>query len=732
MTLSRIAENRAFGCYSFIWSRKMVPSLLLLGILLFVLSVPGGAVGENSQLEEHMVDHDRIINNIFYHLYGIDPDEVFKRSEFASVADTAPAWRLISELKQNKVLILPSYALGLANRLRTISSMSVLAKELNRTLIVLWIRSYECNANSADLFSLVHPGGADDSSTAAVVMIDVAASIGNAEEGWLELYPSQELISHYVTRLSMLRNDVIAFYQSLVNFLERVQESEPGTVVAELATIGPVVQVGIERLAAWKPLAAIFRKPPAFDVRRSNWEHPADILIAWSLTTHQFTGGSGGEDEEDTAVASYNAQRRDAFYRHLVPAPTVRSLLEKYRAKFKGSRGKHLVGVHLRAYQARYDWNMVTPVVRTHQWGRVTPDISSCDADTVTEYIGREEQQSVALRFDESASMEDFVVTLGRLIKKGATVLLISNSNEVKERMVKRFNRAGGAINVVALVDGDVSVDATSCDSTVTGSCDPDLTATESRSSERSSAFGMQLAMADMFAVGGYLDKVGESSESGGGGPAFLVPELIVHTKGSSLAAEASVMRDVPLAAIVTTVHPPPSNERQVSYILSAPDSLHRTLRAMDSDASARDVVSRFRSIERIRTEYVAICGTGGANDEADPVRRNMSPRLRSRCDSMKACYVETADRCICTLLLKYTPCSVSELLPLALVDEDYRSEPENWLVEYLFDRESSMYCLDQEYHDLRRVQADTQPPRVRGYGGDLLWVYAETTGQGL
>lgn len=734
-------------------------------LLVYIVFITLGINGETSQLEEHAVDHERIINKLFYHLFSISPDDIFKHTEFESVMEMSDTWQLIGQLRKSEVIILPSYALGLANRLRTISSVSVIANELNRTLIVLWIRSYECNANSEDLFSLVDPststsninstsstdhGGVGFSTT---VMIDVAASIGNAEEGWLELYPSQELISHYVGRLVTLRNDVIAYYQSLIALLE--ESAEP------LDAIAPAVQTGIGILQAWSPLTAVFRKPPAFDIQLRDWQHPADIMVVWTLTTHQFSDTD--TDSEEEGPRSHNVQRRDAFFRFLVPSPAVNTLLDKYRVKFEGTRGEHLVGVHLRAFHSFYDWNMVTPVVRTHQWGRAMPDISSCSEDILAEYNQRDDQQSVALRFDESASMEDFVATMRKLIAKNATILLISNSNEMKHAILRKFNKAGGIKHVVALVDGDFvddnvpSADECASSSSGLGECLHDLAATKSRSAERSSIFGMQLAMADLFAVSGYLHLhlSGTDTDTGTGtgtntgrwvSPTFLVPELIIHTKGSSLAAEASVRHDIPLAAIVTTVHPPPSNARQVSFILSVTDSLRQTLSAMDMDmdmgVSEVTGSGSGRSLERIRAEYVAVCGSGGGTEETDPVRRNMSPRLRSRCDAMKACYVESADRCLCTLLLKYSPCPTGDYMPLVLARMSKQNEMDihintgtdtvSWLVAFLFGMESSMYCLDDDYHNLRRIQADTHRPRVRGHGGDLLWVYAETTGQGL
>src|SRR5205814_92767 len=54
----------------------------------------------------------------------------------------------------NNVIFLPITELGLANRLRTISSMSVIAHILHRKLIILWHKSIECNVNIHDLFTI--------------------------------------------------------------------------------------------------------------------------------------------------------------------------------------------------------------------------------------------------------------------------------------------------------------------------------------------------------------------------------------------------------------------------------------------------------------------------------------------------------------------------------------------------------------------------------------------------
>lgn len=838
-----VQSNMAYQHYLRYRIKLVFPVLLL--TLLFVLFSKCTAIStldESSQLEKHLGDHERIVDKLFFHLYNIELDQVFTRSVFESVSDTKDAWDVICRLKQNKLLILPSYALGLASRMRTISSMSVIANQLNRTLVVLWIRSYECNANSADLFTLVTSHN-NSVSNVPTVMIDVAASIGNAEEGWLELYPSQELISHYVRRLAALRNDVITYYQSLISYLE--QASEP------LGEVASCVRTGVKLLGSWDPLMAIFRKPLTFDIQRSDWEHSADILIVWTLSMHRLSTDSASStdrigDNSDYSSKFLNEQRREAFYRHLVPTSTVASLLDKYREQLLQTRGEHLVGVHLRGFHPFYDWNRVPPVVRTHQWGRVAPDLNSCSEEILTEYSLREpeNQQSVALRFDDSASLSDFVVTIQRLIAKRASILLISNDNDAKVSILKHFNKAidgsdigridGTVRHVVALTDDDVAGedDGISGDDAGMGACstsssnvgknsvmdteanddddesnikcvrskDKDLAATESRSADRSSLFGMQLAMADLLALGGYLsqqpgadtgrhfdeyninddeDTANDAADTSGWvsppSPSpfssFFLPELIVHSKGSYLATEAGVLGDdIPVVDIVTTVHTVQNKDnnklhRQVSFLLSSgSDSLYSALSSdYDDDDSVDDSdnsdISDSRrdgheekTTDHIRAEYLSICGAGSqghshghdtaesGSNRMDSVRQSLSPSLRSRCDAMHACYIEdsSAERCVCTLLLKYTPCSVSNYMPLvsqrkedlaiAIAAGNTARRPSYWLLDFLFERDSSVYCLDNDYHDLRRVQTDAQRPRIRttGYGGDLLWVYAE------
>lgn len=47
---------------------------------------------------------------------------------------------------EEKYIVVPIYILGLANRLRTMSSVYSIAKVTNRKLIVIWVPNMDCNA----------------------------------------------------------------------------------------------------------------------------------------------------------------------------------------------------------------------------------------------------------------------------------------------------------------------------------------------------------------------------------------------------------------------------------------------------------------------------------------------------------------------------------------------------------------------------------------------------------
>ena len=61
-------------------------------------------------------------------------------------SDNIFSLELFTNSQEKKFIVLPVYLLGLANRLRTVSSMYSIAKVTNRHLVVIWVPSEECNA----------------------------------------------------------------------------------------------------------------------------------------------------------------------------------------------------------------------------------------------------------------------------------------------------------------------------------------------------------------------------------------------------------------------------------------------------------------------------------------------------------------------------------------------------------------------------------------------------------
>jgi hypothetical protein len=52
----------------------------------------------------------------------------------------------VFDFSTKSYLVVPIYVLGLANRLRTMSSLYTIAKVTNRSLMVIWVPSSDCNA----------------------------------------------------------------------------------------------------------------------------------------------------------------------------------------------------------------------------------------------------------------------------------------------------------------------------------------------------------------------------------------------------------------------------------------------------------------------------------------------------------------------------------------------------------------------------------------------------------
>lgn len=54
----------------------------------------------------------------------------------------------IFDFRADKYIVVPLYILGLANRLRTMSSVYTISKVTKRKMIVIWVPNMDCNAGT--------------------------------------------------------------------------------------------------------------------------------------------------------------------------------------------------------------------------------------------------------------------------------------------------------------------------------------------------------------------------------------------------------------------------------------------------------------------------------------------------------------------------------------------------------------------------------------------------------
>mmetsp|Transcript_24691 Transcript_24691/g.36396 ORF Transcript_24691/g.36396 Transcript_24691/m.36396 type:complete len:477 (-) Transcript_24691:265-1695(-) len=112
---------------------------------------------------------------------------------------------------------------------------------------------------------------------------------------------------------------------------------------------------------------------------------------------------------------------KSAFYRSLVPIKMVKSMVTELLNLLRdGNEDGPLVGVHVRAYDAAYDWAVVTPAM--------------CSSDE--KCIAR------ALRFDESTPLAVVISSMQEIQEKHPSVrfFLASNSEPAKRAVVSHFS----------------------------------------------------------------------------------------------------------------------------------------------------------------------------------------------------------------------------------------------------------------------------------------------------
>lgn len=237
----------------------------------------------------------------------------------------------------------------------------------------------------------------------------------------------------------------------------------------------------------------------------------ADLVFYWTASSH----GAGHVNCDEYM------RLKNKFYRSLRPSTIVSSVLRQlsdargWRGKFQlhstipsasqnsdGVRNKGMsasrelvVGVHVRSHDAQFDWAVVPP------------DVSVGDLSS------RFTQKSKsAVIFDDSTPLDVVKSAMKDILERHPGVLFVvaSNSNIVKDTLLKQF----GDAHVLTLLSPN------------------------EQSSSRNKVAGMQLALLEFYVLG-------------------MASDLIIHTKGSSFAAEASFLNiNGPLPVVDMTVIP--------------------------------------------------------------------------------------------------------------------------------------------------------------------------------
>ena len=203
------------------------------------------------------------------------------------------------------------------------------------------------------------------------------------------------------------------------------------------------------------------------------------------------------------------------FYLSLRPVPQVSAIVARTRQVLQTRAPSMVVGVHIRAFDARYDWAVVPPApFPANDFVAAAAAPTDLDGQTLSATAS---SRNLAQRFDQASPLEAFVALMASLERPGLVFFVSSNSPIVGHELRKRF---GDAIVTSQPDSSGPSIEGSNTDDSV--------------SSNRSSLAGVRLALADFLLLG-------DSS-------AYLL-----HSRASSFAAEAAAVRGIKLLDVTTT-----------------------------------------------------------------------------------------------------------------------------------------------------------------------------------
>ena len=365
------------------------------------------------------------------------------------------------------VLIVPISELGLGNRLRILSSAYHLATESGRRLVVIWTPSVGCFAKFHDLFSINASILSPNNEIPDLAVIDVSLDD-------LGSIPDEK----YATSL---------LYRSLQLFVD-------------------MIHVDTKIFTAYNTDSFLLQPDFYHDANKA-------IIVLWTRLTASFSNSS----------CEQYSKNRARVYQSLVPSESVREILNIFvaeldRAKLRlqgilasteGGDSRivsdgalpeivsvvRVIGVHIRAYDADFDWPVVAPDVND-----VIPEHQEGDQSTQGKFSGH--VRARAMGFHEISPTEAFVPLITTLLAENndTVVFIASNSDDLKLSLLHSFGT-----RAIGLVTYDAN--------------------------SRASVSGMVLAAAEFLVLSQYCDG-------------------IIHSKGSSFALEASVAFGLPVVDV--------------------------------------------------------------------------------------------------------------------------------------------------------------------------------------
>ena len=227
----------------------------------------------------------------------------------------------------------------------------------------------------------------------------------------------------------------------------------------------------------------------------------ADIVFYWAASSYA-----------PMRIACENyVQLKHLFYSSLRPVPRLRQYVRDIGKKLGLSRVLFadenrdgydyvtgpIVGLHFRAHEKEFDWAVVPP---------------NLDYSDITEEVNATTESSTiksAMNFEKSTPIEVVIESVSGIIAHVPDVkfFVASNSNQIKEQLLKQFT----ADRIMTLISP------------------------EGAAATRNNVAGIQMAVLELYLLG-------------------KISDLIMHSKGSSFAAEASYFGPIPVVDM-TTVH---------------------------------------------------------------------------------------------------------------------------------------------------------------------------------